>query len=68
MGGNNALWLKKVINANSDPYRALARFSTVAGRGTPYGIRHMHGNSSHTFPMINKDNVRTWVKYHFLTQ
>ena len=54
MGGNNALWLKKVINANSDPYRALALFSTDAGdRGTPYGIRHMHSYSSHTFPMIN---------------
>jgi catalase len=40
----------------------------MSDRGTPYGVRHMHGYSSHTFSMINKDNVRTWVKYHFLTQ
>ena len=40
----------------------------MSDRGTPYGIRHMHGYSSHTYSMINKDNVRTWVKMHFITQ
>ncbi|MBC6611461.1 catalase [Hymenobacter sp. BT507] len=40
----------------------------MSDRGTPYGIRHMHGYSSHTFSMFNADNVRTWVKFHFLTQ
>ena len=40
----------------------------MSDRGTPYGVRHMHGYSSHTFAMISHENVRTWVKYHFLTQ
>lgn len=40
----------------------------MSDRGTPYGFRHMHGYSSHTFSLINKDNVRTWVKFHFITQ
>ncbi|MFW6232427.1 MAG: catalase [Bacteroidota bacterium] len=36
-------------------------------RGTPYGYRHMNGYGSHTFSMINKENERIWVKYHFKT-
>ncbi len=27
----------------------------------------MHGFGSHTYSFINKDNVRTWVKFHFRT-
>jgi catalase len=37
-------------------------------RGTPDGYRHMHGFSSHTFSLINAENERFWVKWHFLTQ
>jgi catalase len=37
-------------------------------RGTPNGYRHMNGYGSHTFSMINKDNERVWVKFHFKTQ
>lgn len=36
-------------------------------RGTPYGYRHMHGYGSHTFSMINANNERVWVKFHFRT-
>ncbi len=36
-------------------------------RGTPYSYRHMHGFSSHTFSMINANNERHWVKFHFKT-
>ena len=36
-------------------------------RGTPYGYRHMHGFSSHTFSFINANNERHWVKFHFKT-
>jgi len=37
-------------------------------RGTPYSYRHMHGFGSHTFSMINADNERVFVKFHFKTQ
>lgn len=40
----------------------------MSDRGTPYGYRHMHGFGSHTFAMINENNERTWVKFHFKTQ
>ncbi|MBE9464554.1 catalase [Dyadobacter subterraneus] len=37
-------------------------------RGTPYSYRHMHGFGSHTFSMINSENERVFVKFHFKTQ
>lgn len=37
----------------------------MSDRGTPYGHRHMHGFGSHTFSMINENNERVWVKFHF---
>ena len=37
-------------------------------RGTPYSYRHMHGFGSHTFSMINAENERVFVKFHFKTQ
>lgn len=40
----------------------------MSDRGIPKSFRHMHGFGSHTFSMINKENVRHWVKFHFVTQ
>lgn len=40
----------------------------MSDRGTPYGYRHMHGFSSHTFSFINAQNERHYVKFHFLTK
>ena len=40
----------------------------MSDRGIPKTLRHMHGFGSHTFSLINKDNVRHWVKFHFRTQ
>ncbi|QDP85042.1 catalase [Chryseobacterium sp. SNU WT5] len=40
----------------------------MSDRGTPYGYRHMHGFGSHTYSMINSDNERVWVKFHFKTK
>ncbi|MDQ8142864.1 catalase [Chryseobacterium sp. CFS15] len=40
----------------------------MSDRGTPYGFRHMHGFGSHTFSMINENNERVWVKFHFKTK
>lgn len=40
----------------------------MSDRGTPHGFRHMHGFGSHTFSMINENNERTWVKFHFKTK
>jgi catalase len=39
----------------------------MSDRGTPDGFRHMHGFSSHTFSLINANNERFYVKWHFLT-
>jgi catalase len=39
----------------------------MSDRGTPYGYRHMNGYGSHTFSMINSENDRVWVKFHFKT-
>lgn len=37
-------------------------------RGIPQGYRHMHGYGSHTYSVINADNQRFWVKWHFRTE
>ncbi|BCO10088.1 catalase [Desulfolithobacter dissulfuricans] len=41
---------------------------TMSDRGIPASYRHMHGFGSHTFSLINSDNERFWVKFHFHTQ
>jgi catalase len=40
----------------------------MSDRGIPRGYRHMHGFGSHTFSLIDADNRRTWVKFHFRSQ
>lgn len=40
----------------------------MSDRGIPKSYRHMHGFSSHTYSLINSDNERFWVKFHFRTQ
>lgn len=37
----------------------------MSDRGIPASYRHMHGFGSHTFSLINADNERYWVKFHF---
>lgn len=39
----------------------------MSDRGTPYSYRYMNGYGSHTFSMINAQNQRVWVKFHFKT-
>ncbi len=41
---------------------------TMSERGIPFSYRHMNGYGSHTFGLINSNNERTWVKFHFKTQ
>lgn len=41
---------------------------TMSDRGIPKSYRHMHGFGSHTFSLINADNERVWVKFHFKTE
>ncbi len=41
---------------------------TMSDRGIPLSYRHMNGYGSHTYSMINTDNQRIWVKFHFKTQ
>ncbi|MEO8403413.1 MAG: catalase [Chitinophagaceae bacterium] len=40
----------------------------MTDRGTPYSYRFMHGFGSHTFSLINTQNERVWVKFHFKTK
>ncbi len=59
-------------NSNWDFWTALPEALhqvtiTMSDRGIPASYRHMHGFGSHTFSFINKDNIRTWVKFHFKT-
>lgn len=41
---------------------------TMSDRGIPSSYRFMHGFSSHTYSLINADNQRHWVKFHFRSQ
>lgn len=40
----------------------------MSDRGLPATYRHMHGFASHTFSLINAQNERFWVKFHFKSQ
>ena len=40
---------------------------TMSPRGIPASFRHMHGFGSHTYSFYDKENRRTWVKFHFRT-
>jgi len=40
----------------------------MSDRGIPASYRHMHGFGSHTFSLINGQNERHWVKFHFRTE
>jgi catalase len=40
----------------------------MSDRGIPRSFRHMHGFGSHTFSLINAQDERVWVKFHFRTQ
>nr|AAA99823.1 catalase [Rhizobium sp.] len=42
--------------------------SVMSDRGLPTSFRHMHGFGSHTFSLIDRDNKRVWVKFHFVCQ
>lgn len=39
----------------------------MSDRGLPRDYRHMNGFGSHTFSLINANNERYWVKFHFKT-
>ena len=39
----------------------------MSDRGTPFSYRNMDGFGSHTFSLIDKNNQRVWVKFHFKT-
>jgi catalase len=41
---------------------------TMSERGIPQSYRHMNGYGSHTYSLINANNERYWVKFHFKTQ
>ncbi len=39
----------------------------MSDRGTPNGFRFMNGYGSHTFSMVNANNERIYVKFHYKT-
>lgn len=48
---------------------ALHQVTYVMGdRGIPRGYQYMHGFGSHTYSMINENNERVYVKFHFTSQ
>ena len=48
---------------------ALLQVTLIMGdRGIPLSFRFMHGFSSHAYSLINADNERVWVKFHFRSQ
>jgi catalase len=40
----------------------------MSDRGLPRSLRHVNGYGSHTFSLINAQNERSWVKFHFKTR
>ncbi|MBZ0271912.1 catalase [bacterium] len=40
----------------------------MSDRGLPVSPRFMNGYGSHTYSLINADNERVWVKFHFKTR
>lgn len=40
----------------------------MSDRGLPKGFRHVNGFGSHTYSLINEQNERFWVKFHFKTK
>jgi catalase len=40
----------------------------MSDRGLPKSYRHVDGFGSHTYSLINANNERVWVKFHFKTQ
>lgn len=41
---------------------------TMSDRGVPKSYRNMNGYGSHAYSLINAENERFWVKFHFKTQ
>ena len=39
----------------------------MSDRGLPKSLRHVNGYGSHTYSLINAQNERFWVKFHFKT-
>src|SRR5882724_192314 len=39
----------------------------MSERGLPRSLRHINGYGSHTYSLINGQNERFWVKFHFKT-
>ncbi len=40
----------------------------MSDRGIPQSYRHINGYGSHTYSLINENNERFWVKFHFKTK
>ena len=40
----------------------------MSDRGLPKDFRHIHGFGSHTYSLINAENERFWVKFHFKSE
>jgi catalase len=40
----------------------------MSDRGLPKSYRHINGYGSHTYSLINAENERFWVKFHFKTR
>ena len=53
---------------SSLPESLLQTTIIMSDRGLPSSYRFMHGFSSHAYSMINAQDERVWVKFHFRSQ
>ncbi len=61
---NNAMWDFWSLSPESLHQVTIL----MSDRGLPRDVRHINGYGSHTYSMINAENQRVWVKFHFKTQ
>jgi len=61
MRSNTAMWDFWSLSPES-LHQTTILFSD---RGLPQGLRHINGYGSHTYSLINAENERIWVKFHF---
>lgn len=53
-----------IVNHPESLHQTLMIYSDKGG--TPASYRYMTAYGCHTFALINKDNIRHWVKFHII--
>jgi catalase len=59
--------IEQMANFNHERIKERQPHAKGSGRGFPKTFRHMNGYSSHTCMRVNGEGVKSWVKYHFIS-